>query len=1128
MNRIYRSIWNDTSGTFVAAPEHANSAGKKSSSGATAAASAGSGGARFALKGLALSLMLSFGTHLYALPTGGVVAAGSASIAGSAGTMTINQSSQNAAINWQSFNIGATEAVRFVQPNSNSVALNRVLGSDPSSILGRLSANGQVFLLNPNGILFGQGASVNVGALLASTLNITDSDFMAGRYKFSGSSGAAILNQGAINADGGYVALLGAKVSNEGVISARLGTVTLAAGNAITLDVAGDGLLNVTVNQGAVNALVQNGGLLRADGGQVLLSAQSAGRLLQSAVNNTGVIRAQTLENRNGSIRLLGDMQSGSVSVGGTLDVSGLGAGRSGGSVTATGQHVGLFGGMINASGDAGGGTVLIGGGYQGQNPAVQNAGATYMSADSTITADAITNGSGGTVVLWADDSTRAYGSITARGGAQGGDGGLIETSGHYLDVAGIKVDTSAPNGQYGMWLLDPADVTITGAATSGGSFSGGATNVFSPGSGESTANVAVADITTALLTTGVTINTVNTGAAGVGSGDITIGTPLVAAAITWTAPTTLTLNAVRDVTVNLGSAITATNGSLVVNAGRDIAVNAATKTTTGSLTFTAVGNVDMTAATTVTTGNISAIAGGNTNVTAAMTVTTGDIILRGDNDGTGPGAAAGTVNITCGSNCLTITTGALRIRFNPASYATTGAETTAYAANLTGGGSLDAKAWVFGKGDNKIYDGTTVATVTGLKPDIAGVAPAATLGTVTNANFDTKHVGTNKLITYDSTFADAVFDLFAPFGTPAGTYTTRANITVRPLTVSAVPDTRVYNGTTSSVGVPTVTGLQVGDAPVDTLNGPLTQAFASKNVLGTGNSILVATGPYSVNDGNNGNNYTVSVINAPGTITQAPLTIRANDATKVYGQTFTPASTAFTVPVPPIPGETVASVTLVSPAGTPPTAAVPGPYAITPSNAAANGAFLPSNYTITYLDGALTVTPRALVGSITAANKPYDATTAATITSRTLTGAINGDAVSYSGGSATFDTPDPGTGKTVTGTGLGLSGANAGNYTVNSTAITTADIAPMVVAPPFAPPVVASPVTPVNWMPAAVRTPPELLTLAPAIVPVVVPPAVPVAAPPVVQQPAPVVVPAETPPQIYVAPVRPRKQDRN
>src|SRR5665647_875001 len=278
MNRIYRSIWNEKTATFVAASENTNSRGRKSPPGASAVAR----GARFALKGLALSLMLAFGSNVYAAPTGGVVSAGSASIASGPGKTTINQASQNVAINWQSFNIGLSEAVQFVQPNSSSVALNRVLGSDPSNILGSLTANGKVFLMNPNGILFGKGAQVNVGGLVASTLNITDSDFMAGKYNFSGTSNAAILNQGSINADGGYVALLGAKVSNEGVISARLGTVALAAGNAVTLDVAGDGLLNVTVNQGALNALVQNGGLIQDDGGQVLLSAQAAGSLLQS------------------------------------------------------------------------------------------------------------------------------------------------------------------------------------------------------------------------------------------------------------------------------------------------------------------------------------------------------------------------------------------------------------------------------------------------------------------------------------------------------------------------------------------------------------------------------------------------------------------------------------------------------------------------------------------------------------------------------------------------------------------------------------------------------------------------------------------------------------------------------
>jgi filamentous hemagglutinin family protein len=332
VNHIYRSLWNERTGTFVAVSE-ITQCGRKASTGG------GVVGAVFALKALAMSLLLAYGATGYALPVGGVVAAGGAAISSNAGSMTVTQTSQNAVLNWQQFNIGQGEAVRFVQPNSSAVALNRVLGADPSSILGSLSANGKVFLVNPNGILFGAGASVNVGGLVASTRNISDSDFMAGNYKFAGSGSGSVVNRGSINADGGYVALLGANVSNDGTISARLGTVALAAGNGMTLDVAGDGLLNVAVNEGAVNALVHNGGLIRADGGQVLLTAQAAGDLLHTVVNNTGVIQAQSIDNHDGVIKLLGDMQSGTVNVGGTLDASAP-TGGNGGFIETSAAHV--------------------------------------------------------------------------------------------------------------------------------------------------------------------------------------------------------------------------------------------------------------------------------------------------------------------------------------------------------------------------------------------------------------------------------------------------------------------------------------------------------------------------------------------------------------------------------------------------------------------------------------------------------------------------------------------------------------------------------------------------------------------------------------------------------------------
>ncbi|MDZ4254200.1 MAG: filamentous hemagglutinin N-terminal domain-containing protein [Sulfuritalea sp.] len=793
MNRIYHSVWNDKTGTFVATSEITTSAGKKSSPGASARVGAVVGSnTRFVLKSFAVSVMMAFCANVYALPVGGVVTEGGASINSSGASTTITQSSQNVAINWQSFNIGATEAVQFIQPNSSSVALNRVLGPDPSSIFGSLTANGKVFLVNPHGVLFARGAQVNVGGLVASTLNITDGDFMAGRYRFAGNSTAAVLNQGTINADGGSVALLGAEVGNDGIILARLGSVALAAGNAMTLDVAGDGLLSVAVSEGAVNALVQNGGLIHADGGNVLLTAMAAGDLLQSAVNNTGVIRAQTIENHNGTIRLLGDMQSGTMNISGTLDVSGAGTGQTGGDVTVTGHHVGLFDAEINASGDAGGGTVLVGGGYQGNNPAVQNAAATYMSADSTINADALTNGNGGTVILWSDESTRAYGSITARGGAQGGNGGLIETSAHWLDTAGIMIDASAPNGKAGTWLLDPADITISAGITAG--IPVGPIAIYAPDSGMNASNLNTTNLRTALEAgggTNVTITTTNTGAAGTpapagiptpsGLGDITI-----ASALTWTPVTTatLTLNAAGD--VNINAAVSTTRGSLEVCCGRDINVNAlittdgvvATPNTGGNVLLSAGRDVNIVRAAatiplpdknltgiTTTSGNIEICAGRDINLdntfdgaalltlnnsVADSVVPTGPVTPRGmtliaGTNGTGPGALAGTLKIGVGT-IITVTGPAgispINIFYNPTLY-TTPTDYSGFFATGNGGPYVQYML-VFPEVATKTEDGNTTAAFTGA---LKGLPPGVVLALPGTADFESTGTGVNKTV---------------------------------------------------------------------------------------------------------------------------------------------------------------------------------------------------------------------------------------------------------------------------------------------------------------------------------------------------------------------------------------------
>ena len=268
-------------------------------------------------------------------PEGGQVVSGSGSISasGSAGqsTTTIKQASDKLSINWQSFNVGKTETVNFVQPSASALAVNRIFDTQGSQILGRINANGQVWLINPNGVLFGKDAQINVGGLLASTLNPDDASIGSARSNFSGSSTAGVVNFGQINtSQGGYVALLGHSVSNAGQISAPGGTVALGAGSAVSLNFAGSKLLGLQVNSNQVNALAENGGLIQADGGQVLLSAGARDSLLASVVNNTGVIQARTVQEKDGKIILLGGMAAGTTKVAGTLDASAPNGGNGG------------------------------------------------------------------------------------------------------------------------------------------------------------------------------------------------------------------------------------------------------------------------------------------------------------------------------------------------------------------------------------------------------------------------------------------------------------------------------------------------------------------------------------------------------------------------------------------------------------------------------------------------------------------------------------------------------------------------------------------------------------------------------------------------------------------------------
>jgi filamentous hemagglutinin family protein len=273
------------------------------------------------LKGGKISLVVSAflaSTSLMAAPSGGSVTTGSATITQNGSITNIDQSTNKASINWQSFNIGSNETVNFNQPSSSSITLNRVVGATSSLIQGAMNANGQVFLVNPNGVLFANGSQVNVAGLVATTKNITDEDFQNGNYNFDGDSTASILNQGTINATNGYVALLGKTVSNEGTITATLGNVQLAGGKRFSLQIDGNSLVNLTIDEAQLNSLVENKGAIIADGGKVHLTTQAVNDILDGMVNNTGVIEANSLStNENGEVILFA--HGGTANIDGTL-----------------------------------------------------------------------------------------------------------------------------------------------------------------------------------------------------------------------------------------------------------------------------------------------------------------------------------------------------------------------------------------------------------------------------------------------------------------------------------------------------------------------------------------------------------------------------------------------------------------------------------------------------------------------------------------------------------------------------------------------------------------------------------------------------------------------------------------
>ena len=389
-----------------------------------------------------------------------------------AGSVLTVTNSPGAIINWEKFSIRAGETTHFAQTSASSTVLNRVL-NDPTAIYGTLGSNGRVWLVNPAGIFVGPGGRIDAAGFVASTLNISNENFLAGRKLFDTTLGAGnVINQGEIRTPaGGSVYLIGSNVGNEGIVLTPQGETVLAAGATVSLIDSATPGVKVDITGAAGNAT--NLGEITAEAGRIGIAGV--------IVRNSGQINASSVVSEGGRVFLKAS-QDAYVDKAGRIVTTGTKGGR----VEVLGSRVAVTDqAEIDASGANGGGQILVGGDYQGKNPDVTNAGVTYFGPDARLKADATDRGDGGKVIVWADDTARAFGSISAKGGANGGDGGLAETSGkRFLDVAGIRVDSSAAKGSTGIWLLDPDQIVVYGGAgtdiPSGGSYNSAGPGYFS------------------------------------------------------------------------------------------------------------------------------------------------------------------------------------------------------------------------------------------------------------------------------------------------------------------------------------------------------------------------------------------------------------------------------------------------------------------------------------------------------------------------------------------------------------------------------------------------------------------------------------------------------------------------
>ncbi len=627
---------------------------------------------------IGISLGLFMQLPAFAKSEGFHLKAGHATLSQDAHSLVV-ESCGNAIVEWDSFSLAPSEAIHFAQSDSRSAVLNRVLGNCRSDIFGQIHSNGSVFLINPNGILIGEGAQINTAGFIASSLDVLDADFLAGKaLLFSGEGKGSIVNCGTISCPEGNIALLSCiQVENHGTLSAKNGAALLAVGTEILLQP--EEAPSILIRAGKVEEGGEEGVSLLNSGTIQALHAElrNGSSVYAMAIQNKGVIEALAVEERGGEVFLVAEQ--------GICENIGTITARNehgkGGTVHLLGECVGLLqGAAIDVSGSHGGGTILAGGDLQGKNPNILNSQCTIVEEGVSFNVDATENGNGGKAIVWADQEARYFGSITARGGSRSGDGGFVEVSAPHLIFHGI-VNALAPCGKTGELLLDPNDIVIDAMATTG-SFTGcGAPpSTYTITAGTPTNQILNTDLQTQLAGCNVVISTVGSAGAGPEGGSIR-----VTSTVTWAAATTLTMTAASFMVID--AAITNSNaGGVNFNA----------------MNFTANGSA----------GSTHGIA-----VNAILTTTDGNITLTGTS-GTGAGelngimvaaqikslgatASAGVITLT-GTSALGVTGSGRGIRLNTVSAITSvaGAINLSGMSNASGSsahGLLTALAWTTG-----------------------------------------------------------------------------------------------------------------------------------------------------------------------------------------------------------------------------------------------------------------------------------------------------------------------------------------------------------------------------------------------------------------------------------------------